>query len=71
MTLVDAAQAVPHMSVNVDELGCDFFAFSSHKMLGPTGVGVLWARKEILETMAPFHGGGDMIRDSQAGDYVE
>ena len=63
MTLVDAAQAVPHMSVNVDELGCDFFAFSSHKMLGPTGVGVLWARKEILETMAPFHGGGDMIRE--------
>ena len=63
MTLVDAAQAVPHMSVNVEELDCDFFAFSSHKMLGPTGVGVLWARKEILEMMAPFHGGGDMIRE--------
>ncbi|MDI1495525.1 MAG: cysteine desulfurase [Cenarchaeum symbiont of Oopsacas minuta] len=62
-TLVDAAQAVPHMSVDVDRLGCDFFAFSGHKMLGPTGVGVLWARREILENMAPFHGGGDMIRE--------
>ncbi len=63
MTLVDAAQAVPHMRVNVEDLECDFFAFSGHKMLGPTGVGVLWAKKEILEQMAPFHGGGDMIRE--------
>ena len=62
-TLVDAAQAVPHMSVDVSKLGCDFFAFSAHKMLGPTGIGVLWVRKSVLETMDPFHGGGDMIRE--------
>lgn len=62
-TLVDAAQAVPHMRVNLADLDCDFLAFSAHKMLGPTGVGVLWARREILEELAPFHGGGDMIRE--------
>ena len=62
-TLVDGAQAVPHMKVDVGKLGCDFFAFSGHKMLGPTGIGVLWVRKEVLETMDPFHGGGDMIRE--------
>ena len=62
-TLIDGAQAVPHMKVNVEKLGCDFFAFSGHKMLGPTGIGVLWARKSVLETMVPFHGGGDMIRE--------
>ena len=62
-TLVDAAQAVPHMKVDLEKLGCDFFAFSGHKMLGPTGVGVLWVKKEVLETMDPFHGGGDMIRE--------
>ena len=62
-TLVDAAQAVPHMRVDLEKLGCDFFAFSGHKMLGPTGVGVLWVKKEVLETMDPFHGGGDMIRE--------
>jgi len=61
--LVDGAQAVPHMKVNIDNLGCDFYAFSAHKMLGPTGVGVLWARKELLENMEPFQGGGDMIRE--------
>ena len=63
LTLIDGAQAVPHMKVDVEKLGCDFFAFSGHKMLGPTGIGVLWARKSVLETMAPFHGGGDMIRE--------
>ncbi|NJK78145.1 MAG: cysteine desulfurase [Nanoarchaeota archaeon] len=63
LTLVDGAQAVPHMPVNVEKLGCDFFAFSGHKMLGPTGIGVLWVRKSVLETMNPFHGGGDMIRE--------
>ena len=63
LTLVDAAQAVPHMKVDVEKLGCDFFAFSGHKMLGPTGIGVLWARKSVLETMVPFQGGGDMIRE--------
>ncbi len=62
-TLVDAAQAVPHMKVDIEKLGCDFFGFSAHKMLGPTGIGILWVRKEILETMDPFHGGGDMIRE--------
>lgn len=62
-TLVDGAQAVPHMAVNIEHLGCDFFAFSGHKMLGPTGIGVLWVRKDILEKMNPFHGGGDMIRE--------
>ncbi|MGH9999456.1 MAG: cysteine desulfurase [Nitrosopumilaceae archaeon] len=61
--LVDAAQSVPHIKVDVQKLDCDFFAFSAHKMLGPTGVGVLWARKEILENMQPFNGGGDMIRE--------
>jgi cysteine desulfurase / selenocysteine lyase len=63
LTLVDGAQAVPHMPVDVEKLGCDFFAFSGHKMLGPTGIGVLWVRKSVLETMNPFHGGGDMIRE--------
>jgi len=61
--LIDGAQSVPHMKVDLDAMGCDFFAFSGHKMLGPTGVGVLWAKKELLEQMAPFHGGGDMIRE--------
>jgi len=62
-TLVDGAQAVPHMKVDLDTLGCDFFAFSGHKMLAPTGVGILWVRKSVLQTMSPFHGGGDMIRE--------
>lgn len=61
--LVDGAQAVPHMKIDITKLDCDFFAFSGHKMLGPTGIGVLWVRKEILEKMSPFHGGGDMIRE--------
>lgn len=62
VVLVDGAQSVPHLPVNVQELGCDFLAFSSHKMLGPTGVGVLWGRRELLEAMPPYMGGGDMIR---------
>ena len=62
-TLIDGAQAVPHMKVDLDTLGCDFFAFSGNKMLGPTGVGILWVRKSVLQTMSPFHGGGDMIRE--------
>jgi cysteine desulfurase/selenocysteine lyase len=61
--LIDGAQAVPHMKVDIQNLDCDFFAFSAHKMLGPTGIGVLWVRKSVLETMNPFHGGGDMIRE--------
>ncbi len=60
-TLIDGAQAVPHQRVDVRELGCDFYAFSGHKMYGPTGIGVLWGREALLETMPPFQGGGDMI----------
>jgi cysteine desulfurase/selenocysteine lyase len=59
--LVDGAQAVPHLRVDVRELGCDFYAFSGHKMFGPTGVGVLYGRRELLEAMPPYQGGGDMI----------
>ncbi|MBI3977664.1 MAG: SufS family cysteine desulfurase, partial [Chloroflexi bacterium] len=62
VVLVDGAQSVPHLPVSVQELGCDFLAFSSHKMLGPTGIGILWGRRELLEAMPPFLGGGDMIR---------
>jgi len=62
LLLVDGAQGAPHLSVAVEELGCDFYAFSGHKMLGPTGIGALWARPEILEAMPPFLGGGEMIR---------
>ena len=61
--LVDAAQSVPHLEIDLQKLDCDFFAFSAHKMLGPTGVGVLWAKKELFESMTPFNGGGDMIRE--------
>jgi cysteine desulfurase/selenocysteine lyase len=60
--LVDGAQAVPHRRVDVQELGCDFYTFSGHKMCGPTGTGALWARRELLESMPPYHGGGEMIR---------
>ena len=59
--LVDGAQGVPHMAVDVQALGCDFYAFSGHKMFGPTGTGVLWGREDILEAMPPWQGGGDMI----------
>jgi len=61
LILVDGAQMVPHMSVSVAKLGIDFLAFSGHKMLGPTGVGVLWGKKEVLNKMKPFLMGGDMI----------
>ncbi len=61
LVLVDGAQAVPHLPVNVGELGCDFYAFSGHKVYGPTGIGALWARRELLEEMSPWQGGGDMI----------
>jgi cysteine desulfurase/selenocysteine lyase len=63
LMLVDAAQSVPHMPVDVKELDADFVAFSGHKMLGPTGIGVLYGKREILEKMEPFHGGGEMIRE--------
>lgn len=61
--LIDAAQSVPHMSVHVQELDCDFLAFSGHKMCGPTGVGVLYGKRKLLEQLPPFMGGGDMIRE--------
>ena len=61
--LIDAAQSVPHMPVDVQDLDCDFLAFSGHKMCGPTGIGVLYAKKSILEEMPPYHGGGEMIKE--------
>jgi cysteine desulfurase/selenocysteine lyase len=63
VVLADGAQSVPHLRTDVGALGCDFLAFSAHKMLGPTGIGVLWGRRELLEAMPPFLGGGGMIRD--------
>ncbi len=60
--LLDGAQAVPHLPVDVRELGCDFYAFSGHKMFGPTGIGVLYGREALLQNMPPWQGGGDMIR---------
>jgi cysteine desulfurase/selenocysteine lyase len=61
--LVDGSQAVPHRPVDVQALGCDFYAITGHKMLAPTGTGALWARKELLQAMPPFFGGGEMIRE--------
>jgi len=63
LCIVDAAQSVPHMPVDIKKLGCDFLAFSGHKMCGPTGIGVLWGKKELLEEMEPFHYGGEMIQE--------
>lgn len=63
LVLVDGAQSIPHFPVDVQELGCDFFAFSGHKMFGPMGIGVLWARKGILEKMPPFQAGSNMVHD--------
>jgi cysteine desulfurase/selenocysteine lyase len=61
ITFVDAAQSIPHSYVDVQDLDCDFLAFSGHKMLGPTGIGILYGKTKILESMSPFMGGGDMI----------
>ena len=63
LMLVDGAQSVPHMPVDVQDIGMDFLAFSGHKMLGPTGIGVLYGKKAVLQSMAPFEGGGEMIRE--------
>jgi cysteine desulfurase/selenocysteine lyase len=63
LMLVDGAQSVPHMKVDVQDLDTDFLAFSGHKMLGPTGIGVLYGKKEILQKMSPFQGGGEMIKE--------
>lgn len=62
LTLIDAAQGIPHLPTNVQDIDCDFMAFSGHKMCGPTGIGVLYGRREILEEMPPFMSGGEMIR---------
>ena len=61
VVLIDGAQAVPHLSVDVSELGCDFYTFTGHKLFGPSGVGVLYGRRELLEAMPPYQGGGEMI----------
>jgi len=63
LCLVDGAQAAPHGAADVQAAGCDFYAFSAHKMCGPTGIGALWARPELLEAMPPFQGGGEMISE--------
>jgi hypothetical protein len=60
--LLDAAQSAPHIGVDVQDLGCDFLVFSGHKLCGPTGIGVLYGRRELLDAMPPYQGGGDMIR---------
>jgi cysteine desulfurase/selenocysteine lyase len=63
LTLVDGAQAAPHLPLDVAALGCDFYAFSAHKMLGPTGIGVLYGRREVLERLEPGRGGSEMIKE--------
>ncbi len=63
VTVVDGSQAAPHMALDLPALGCDFYAITGHKMCGPTGTGALWARRELLEAMPPFLGGGEMIRE--------
>jgi cysteine desulfurase / selenocysteine lyase len=70
VVLVDGAQAAPHLSIDVGALGADFLAFSGHKMLGPTGIGVLWAREALLEAMPPFMGGGEMITDVRLDGFT-
>ena len=70
LVLVDAAQYVPHLATDVGELGADFLAFTGHKLLGPTGIGVLWGREELLDAMPPFLGGGDMIRDVRLDGFT-
>jgi cysteine desulfurase/selenocysteine lyase len=70
LVLVDGAQHTPHMPVDLAALGCDFFAVTGHKMLGPTGIGALWARAELLEAMPPFLGGGGMIRDVRLDGFT-
>ncbi len=70
LVLADGAQSVPHLPTDVQAMGCDFLVFSGHKMLGPTGIGVLWARRELLEEMPPFLGGGGMIRDVRRDGFT-
>jgi cysteine desulfurase/selenocysteine lyase len=70
VVVADAAQAVPHLPTNVGALGCDFVGFTGHKMLGPTGIGCLWAREELLDAMPIFLGGGEMIRDVRLDGFT-
>ena len=70
VAIVDACQYVPHVPTDVQAMGADFIAFSAHKMCGPTGIGVLWGREELLEAMPPFLGGGDMIRDVRLDGFT-
>jgi cysteine desulfurase/selenocysteine lyase len=70
LVLADAAQYVPHLPCDVGDLGCDFFGFTGHKMVGPTGIGCLWARAELLESMPIFLGGGEMIRDVRLDGFT-
>ena len=70
VVLVDGAQYVPHVRTRVADLGCDFLAFSSHKMCGPTGIGVLWGREDLLDSMPAFLGGGEMIRDVRLDGWL-
>lgn len=70
LVLVDGAQSVPHLTTDVQAMGCDFLIFSAHKMLGPTGIGVLWAREELLDAMPPFLGGGEMITDVRLDGFT-
>jgi cysteine desulfurase/selenocysteine lyase len=63
MVMIDAAQAVPHLEVSLTDLGCDLFAFSGHKIYAPTGIGALWGKRELLESLPPYRGGGEMIKE--------
>ena len=70
VAIVDACQYVPHVPTDVQAMGADFLAFSAHKMCGPTGIGVLWGREELLDAMPPFLGGGDMILDVRLDGFT-
>ena len=70
VVVADGSQLVPHRQLEVSSLGVDFLAFTGHKMLGPTGIGVLWGREELLEKMPPFLGGGEMIRDVRLDGFI-
>ena len=70
LCLVDGSQYVPHLATDVTELGCDFLAFTGHKMCGPTGIGMLWGRRELLDAMPPFLGGGEMILDVRRDGFT-
>jgi len=70
LCLIDGSQYVPHLATDVADLGCDFLAFTGHKMCGPTGIGVLWGRRELLDAMPPFLGGGEMILDVRQDGFT-